>query len=152
MAKVILDIPDKYIDMLGWARETLAEHGISGEVVSDEAAPAEDPWAGTDTSSETGEDPWNAPSSGSRPARTTSPPKEAAASSVQPATPPKSGKYSADGKTHEFGLEGAPLCDHNQPAVRVSGKNAKGKSWKQYRCALSSTDIWKDKCDFSEWA
>lgn len=142
MAKIVLDIPDKYIDFEGWARETLSQHGMSHTVVETSEDAEGDG---------TPEDPWSAAPSGAR-QTPRSAPTSTQSDSGQPATPPKTGSFIADGKKHEFGLEGAPECDHNRPCVRVSGKNQKGKPWKQWRCALSSTDRWKDKCDFSEWA
>jgi hypothetical protein len=56
-----------------------------------------------------------------------------------------------------FGSSDAPNCEHDQPAVLVRGwkgmDHADGDpDWAQWRCALSATKGWKDKCDFQDWA
>lgn len=55
-----------------------------------------------------------------------------------------------------FGSQDAPNCDHGEPAVLVRGwkgmDHADGDpDWAQWRCALSATKAWKDKCDFQDW-
>lgn len=144
MAKLIVEVDDKFIDWAGWAREALANGNIPGEVVRDEAP---EPTVAADEP----EDPWSAVPA--KPAARPAPESASAPSSGgQPATPPTGAyEYTEDGKTHKFGVEGAPLCEHDRPAVLVRGKGQK-REWKQWRCALSSTDRWKDKCEFSEWA
>lgn len=69
---------------------------------------------------------------------------------------PRSGEKWIDTKNgkrrYEFGLDDAPDCHCGHPAVRFSGKNAQGKIWSKWLCALGSTKSYKDKCQFEEWA
>ena len=168
MAQVLIDVPDEFIDWAGWAQAHLktelgatpvsdAETGPVNPAAEASQAPADDPWGApaadaSDTPAGAASDPWSAPATAGAPtpAASTAPPT--GTYTTRPGTPPSTGSYTVDGKTHEFGIGGAPVCGHNQPAVKVTGRNDKGKQWKQFRCALSSTDRWKDKCEFSQWA
>jgi hypothetical protein len=146
MSKVLIEVPDEFIDWAGWT-----QHQLKTELG---ASPAEDHEAPGTTPADEPEDPWTRPTSAPPASQTASAPRSDTTEDGQPSSPPK-GAYTfraADGKVHTFNKAGAPDCDHDQPAVHVAGKSTTGKNWRQYRCALSSTERWKDKCEFSDWA
>lgn len=157
MAKVLVEVPDDLINWTEWARRQLAQGGLANTVESaasttppnqadSPASSAEDPWAGTNAqpAPQNGQgDPWG---SAARPTGNGAPQEP-------PATPPAYGTFrlaNRDGaiRTAVFGKQGAPPCNHGQPAVYTEFPSGK-HNW---ACALSQTKRWKDKCDFVQWS
>ena len=152
MAKVLIEVDDKFIDWDAWARGQLNGAGMKNEVVTDADTVstsnerADDPWAGTNATATTG-----------TVQRTEQ--RDTAASADTSHQNQMTGTQTistpSGNQTVTFSPAGGPLCNCDEPAALYQGKSQKNnRKWKQYRCAKSaaSGDGWKDKCEFSEWA
>jgi hypothetical protein len=154
MPQVLIDIDDEFIDWEGWARKRFASAGIHVENADlagaqDFATPPDEPPLPPEP-----EDPWARPTSAAPAATGQSSAPTTTPTGGRPASPPRDAfTYKDDrGNVHTFNKAGAPPCEHGQPAVYVTGYGKNSKPWKQWRCAASSTDAWKNKCEFSQWA
>lgn len=167
MAKVLVEVPDDLINWTEWARRQLDQGGLaSSEMVGaatgsgESAASADtsqtspstgsdDPWQGTNAApaAQNGQgDPWGGASAPTGSGTNGQQPVEA------PAQPMTYGTLVITGqkgnRTCTFGKQGAPPCNHGQPAVFTEFSSGK-KNW---ACALSATKRWKEKCEFTQWA
>jgi hypothetical protein len=132
------------------ASQTTGAGGGSASASADEGWP-------DDSSAATGDDPWgDGPSTPANAGHQGSSGGRSGGNTGPWADVPKSGERWVDTKNgkrrYEFGLDDAPDCLCERPAVKFSGKNAKGKLWSKWLCALGSTKAYKDKCTFDEWA
>lgn len=152
MAKVLIEVDDKFIDWDAWARSQLngagmlSEDSSEREVSTSNSGRADDPWAGTNATATTG----TAPRTEQR---------DTAASADTRASQPMTGTRTistANGtQTVTFSPAGGPLCHCDEPAALYQGTSQKNnRKWRQYRCAKSAApgDGWKGKCEYSEWA
>lgn len=135
------------------ASQTTGTGGGSASASADGGWP-DDP---DDRNAATGDDPWgDGPATGASTNRQGGSGGRPAGNAGPWADVPKSGERWVDTKNgkrrYEFGLDDAPDCLCDRPAVKFSGKNAQGKLWSKWLCALGSTKAYKDKCSFDEWA
>jgi hypothetical protein len=167
--QVLFELPEQFVNLEEWAKWLLEQKGMAADAPSSSdgavdglaagvrtvTSPApEDPWAGMGdtTPPQNGQqaqtDPWTSSANPTGSGTT-------GATQAIPDQPPPYGtfvKNTDNGPvTTVFGKQGAPPCNHGQPAVWAEGSK-NGKAWKSWACALSATKRWKEKCDFRQWA
>lgn len=134
MAKVLVEVDDKFIDWDAWARSQLANGGLANTVASASEEPAQE---------EAKADPWK---SGNATQAAPEATETAQQGTIHISTP-------SGPQTVTLAPSGGPPCNCGDPAALFVGKAQKsGKTWRQYRCAKSAGDDWKSKCEFSQWA
>ena len=154
MARIIIDIPDSYVDWARWAQDELAKGGLPGTPV-DPPAQRKALQAPPETASQEASppDPWAA-YSGASSATTQAAPTSAQAAAPA-STAPTSNRVTKDTKNgpmvFELGLNNAPTCNHDQPAARLTAPKKAGGTYTKWVCAKDAGSDWKEKCDFSQW-
>lgn len=155
MAKVVIEIPDDYVDWARWARDELARGGLLPRTqTAQNAGPTPTYQGGPENASgvlhggateasggQSPPDPW----AGNNSATATSTPTP----SSQPQTITKE---TPNGPiVYQFGLSGAPNCLCGNPAAKVRGNKKAGGTYTAFKCAKTAGDNWQDKCDFVQW-
>jgi hypothetical protein len=159
MARIIIDIPDEYVDWARWVQDNLAKGGLPNTQIAETVngapvdttgqnaapasteAPATDPWAAAGASSAT--------TQAATPSATAAAP---ASQATQTSSPNRIVKPTAKGDfVYQLGLNNAPTCNCGDVAARLTAPKKAGGTYTKWTCAKDSGSDWKEKCDFSQW-
>lgn len=146
VARIIIDIPDSYVDWARWAQDELAKGGLPGTQVDSPAQSQALQSPPEEASQQSPPDPWAA--AGTQSAYVQSAPT----SQGNTSTSNRVTKQTKNGDmVFELRLNNAPECNCGDPAARLTAPKKAGGTYSKWVCAKDAGSDWKQKCDFSEW-
>jgi hypothetical protein len=162
VARIIIDIPDEYVDWSRWVQDNLAKGGLPNTQIAQttngvpdtrvEPTVTVNPLQGGSESPPT--DPWAAAGAASATTQAATPSATAAApaSGATPTGPNRVVK-DVNGKeyVYQLHLNNAPTCLCGDIAARLTAPKKAGGTFTKWVCAKDCGSDWKGKCDFSQW-
>lgn len=162
MARIIIDIPDEYVDWSRWVQDNLAKGGLPNTQIAEtnqgvpdtRVQPAVTVTPLQDGSESPATDPWAAAGASSATTQAATPSATAAApASTAPTSDGNKIVKNVNGKefVYQLNLNNAPVCLCGFPAARLTAPKKAGGTYNKWVCQKDSGSEWKTKCDFSQW-